>query len=417
MSDVAIEVGRVWKRFHRGEFLDSLRDVLPALARRLLGRRPRTDELGEGDFWALQDVSFQVRRGEVLGIIGANGAGKSTLLKILARVLAPNRGHVKVNGRVRALIEIAAGFHPDLTGRENVFLNGTILGMRRREILAKFDEIIDFSGIEPFLDTPVKRYSSGMQARLGFAIAAHLDPEVLIVDEILAVGDADFQKKCFGKLSNVGQGGRTVVFVSHNMGAIQSLCSRAIVLDTGKCVFNGPVREAVDRYLSRTAVPNAHCDLESLTGRGGSQKARFTSVVLLDGEGRPSAAVRMGEPLAIVLRFRCAQPALGVIVGVGISDAAGFSLCRMQTDELLPEPLPAFDRGGEVAFRIPAVPLLPGTYSLRLGITTNARESADHIVNAASFMVTEADVFGTGRPPRGDGGCFFVTADCNYRIL
>lgn len=417
MSDIAIEVTQLWKRFHRGEIHDSLRDLLPALARRVVGRGRRRDELGEGDFWALRDIGFQVRAGELVGIIGANGAGKSTLLKILAKILRPNRGGVRVDGRVRALIEIAAGFHPDLTGRENVYLNGTILGMRRREIRAKFDQIVEFSGIEPFLDTPVKRYSSGMQARLGFAVAAHLDPEVLLVDEVLAVGDADFQKKCFGKMSQVGQGGRTVVFVSHNMGAIQSLCSRAIILEEGRCVFDGMVREAVDRYLSRTAVPSARRDLEEICDRSGSQKARFASIAFLDGNGQPSAAVRMGERLAIVLRFRCTRPVSGVIVGVGISDAVGNSLCRMQTDELLPHSLPAFERGGEVTLRIPAMPLLPGTYNVRLAITTNSRESADYILNAASFMVTEADVFGTGRPPRREGGCFFVTADCSYRIL
>ena len=211
MSDIAVEVDHVWKKFHKGEFHDSLRDFLPALAKRIVGRGPKRTELEEDDFWAIKDASFQVKKGEVLGIIGPNGAGKSTMLKVLSRILKPNRGRVQVNGRLRALIEIAAGFHPDLTGRENVYLNGTIMGMTRREIAKKFDEIVDFSGIEEFLDTPVKRYSSGMHARLGFAVAAHLNPEVLLVDEILSVGDRVFQAKCYKHMRNLTDTGVTVV--------------------------------------------------------------------------------------------------------------------------------------------------------------------------------------------------------------
>ncbi|RMF97031.1 MAG: ATP-binding cassette domain-containing protein [Planctomycetota bacterium] len=251
MSDIAVEVCGIWKKFHRGEFHDSLRDLIPALAKRLAGRGPRRDELAEGDFWALRDVSFEVRRGEVLGLVGANGAGKSTLLKVLAKIIRPNRGCFRVNGRLRALIEIAAGFHPDLTGRENIYLNGSILGMRKKEIDAKFDEIVAFAGIDEFLDTPVKRYSSGMFARLGFAVAAHLEPEILLVDEVLAVGDAAFQAKCLGKMRHVAGEGRTVIFVSHNMKAVTQLCTRAVALERGRVVMEGPAQEVVTNYLTK----------------------------------------------------------------------------------------------------------------------------------------------------------------------
>lgn len=275
MADTAIEVSHVWKRFHRTEIHDSLRDLVPALARRLVGRGPKREELGEGDFWALRDVSFQLKRGEVLGVIGPNGAGKSTLLKILARILKPNRGRIAVNGQLRALIEIAAGFHPDLTGRENVYLNGTILGMRRREIDKKFDEIVDFAGIEEFLDMPVKRYSSGMYARLGFAVAAHLEPEVLLVDEVLSVGDTQFQQRCHDRIHHLISQGVAIIFVSHNLPAVSSLCSTSLLLRKGSCHFLGATAETLRRYAeslvsvasSEGPVRLAECSITDISGR------------------------------------------------------------------------------------------------------------------------------------------------------
>jgi len=249
MSDIAIEACHVWKKFRRGEAHDSLRDVVPALARRLIGLGPKRPGLGEGEFWALKDVSFQVRRGEVLGIIGPNGAGKSTMLKILSRVLRPNVGRMHVNGRLGALIDIGAGFHPDLTGRENIHLNGSILGMKKREIDRKTDEIIEFSGVAPFIDTPVKRYSSGMQARLGFSIAAHLVTDVLLIDEVLSVGDAQFQRRCLDAMRKKLQFGTSVVFVSHNMAAVADLCSATLLLDHGQAVFIGDTQAACSRYM------------------------------------------------------------------------------------------------------------------------------------------------------------------------
>src|SRR5437762_4407614 len=214
--------------------------------------------LGDDEVWALRGVSFEVKQGEILGIIGHNGAGKSTLLKILSRVTAPTSGEVRVKGRIASLLEVGTGFHPELTGRENVFLNGAILGMTKAEIRSKFDEIIDFSGVEKFIDTPVKRYSSGMYVRLAFAVAAHLEAEILIVDEVLAVGDADFQKKCLGKIGDVAHGGRTVLFVSHNMNAVKSLCGRALLLADGLLSLNGPVNSVIEKYLQTENAAQTH---------------------------------------------------------------------------------------------------------------------------------------------------------------
>jgi len=248
MNDTAVRFQNVWKKFRKGERFDSLRDLVPALVKRLWARQPKG--LGAQEFWALRDVSFELRRGDSLGIIGPNGSGKSTTLKLLSRILKPDSGTLQVNGRYGALIELGAGFHPDLTGRENIYLNGTILGMKRAEITRKFDEIVAFAELEEFLDTPVKRYSSGMYARLGFAVAAHVDPEVLIVDEVLSVGDYHFQEKCFAKMREFTRNGTTLIFVSHNLTAVGTLCKSALLLNRGIPVFQGDVQNAIKRYYA-----------------------------------------------------------------------------------------------------------------------------------------------------------------------
>src|SRR6516165_7437378 len=247
MSDVALRMEHIYKKFRKGEVYNSLRDLIPAVT----GKMFRSQELDTGDrreFWALQDISFEVKRGEALGIIGRNGAGKSTALKILSRIMRPTKGCMVVNGRLSALIEVTAGFHPDLTGMENIFLHGTILGMTKREIQSKLDQIIAFSGIAEFLDTPVKRYSSGMYARLGFSVAAHIDPEVLVVDEVLSVGDFHFQEKCFAKMREFTRNGTTLVFVTHNLTAVGALCKNALLLHKGIPVFQGEVQAAIKQY-------------------------------------------------------------------------------------------------------------------------------------------------------------------------
>jgi ABC-type polysaccharide/polyol phosphate transport system ATPase subunit len=277
MVNVVLEMDRVFKKFQRGEIHDSLRDLVPAVTRALLRRR-RNGRLERREFWALQDVSFQVRRGEAFGIIGSNGAGKSTILKLLSGIMKPTKGALRVDGTLSALIEVSAGFHPDLTGRENIFLSGAILGMSREAIRSKFDEIVEFSGLAEFIDTPVKRYSSGMFARLGFSVAAHVEPDVLIVDEVLSVGDYVFQQRCVERMNTVLARGATIVFVSHNLRAVADLCTRSLLLDHGQVMAIGPTEQIVKRYLTGPTGPRreevhqeafvSHAVMRNETGAG-----------------------------------------------------------------------------------------------------------------------------------------------------
>ncbi len=314
MSDVAIGMDAVWKKFHRGERHDSLRDLIPAAARRLMrGAQPAT-ELGQDDFWALRDVSFEVQRGDALGIIGHNGAGKSTLLKILTRLLRPTLGTYATNGRIGALIEVTAGFHPDLTGRENIFLNGSIIGMKKADIARRFDAIVDFSGIGEFIDTPVKRYSSGMNARLGFSVAAHLEPEILIVDEVLSVGDYTFQGKCIRWMQNLLGSGTTVIFVSHNMDSVLSLCNTALLLDQGRVTAQGDLKKVIGEYYNSGGryrpelLPEPKAQTVEFSGTTGGdlvvgpgERVTFTHTVsaLEDVELGPGFFVHRGEKTVV----------------------------------------------------------------------------------------------------------------------
>ena len=311
MAEPGVFFEGVWKKFRRGEVHDSLRDLLPALGRRLIGRRPPVDQLREGDFWAIRDVSFTVRPGETLGIIGGNGAGKSTALKMLTKILRPTLGWCEVRGRVGALIEVSAGFHPDLTGRENVFLQGSIRGMSSALIRRQFDSIVEFSGINEFIDTPVKRYSSGMNARLGFSIAAHLDPEVLIIDEVLAVGDFGFQAKAFGKIKEMATSGIPVVIVSHQLDRIATLCSGAIVLDHGQMVHSGSPTECITRYTegavrAATEGRDGPIRIDTLRAEPGVPVRSGQEIKLdLTGVVAPGASEADGDSLFV--RVRSAQ--------------------------------------------------------------------------------------------------------------
>jgi ABC-type polysaccharide/polyol phosphate transport system ATPase subunit len=276
----------VWKRFRRGQVHDSLRDLVPATFRRLIGREPKPTD--DRYFWALRDLSFEVRAGEVLGIIGGNGAGKSTTLKILNRIMEPTRGVVRTNGTIGALIEVSAGFHPDLTGRQNVFLQGAIMGMRKAEVARKFDEIVEFSGISEFIDTPVKRYSSGMNARLGFSVAAHLEPDILIIDEVLAVGDARFQQKAFGRIKQMATAGAPVVLVSHQLDRIAELCTKAILLERGEVRTSGSPMDCINAYL--------HGMLSRGQTDGKHEGIEFHRLLAPDGQ-----AVHSGNELRVVV--------------------------------------------------------------------------------------------------------------------
>jgi ABC-type polysaccharide/polyol phosphate transport system ATPase subunit len=272
MSDTAVELAGVYKKFMKVEVDDSLRDLVPNMVRRVLGAWKGSSQGDEHEFWALQDVSFAVKQGDAFGIVGSNGAGKSTILKLLSRILVPTRGTVSINGSLSALIEVGAGLHPDLTGRENIYLSGTILGMKRDEIRRRFDEIVEFSGLEEFIDTPVKRYSSGMYARLGFSVTAHVNPDILVVDEVLSVGDYVFQKKCMKKMGEVLRNGTTVIFVSHNLKAVEELCNKAVLLQRGRLMWRGNAREVIGRYIKSVSEAVAPEDqdvyIDSVTVRG-----------------------------------------------------------------------------------------------------------------------------------------------------
>jgi lipopolysaccharide transport system ATP-binding protein len=340
-SDVVVRASSVGKRYRIGhrEPYRALRDVLTDAAKaplRAFGRRrPSADEY----LWALDDVSFELRRGEVLGLIGANGAGKSTLLKVLSRITDPTRGEVVLRGRVGSLLEVGTGFHPELTGRENIYLNGTILGMRKAEIDRQFDAIVAFSGVERFLDMPVKRYSSGMQVRLAFAVAAHLQPEILLVDEVLAVGDAEFQQKSLGKMQDVTREGRTVVFVSHNLPALRSLCSRALLLENGRLVFDGDPGEAVERYLgtgggrSDAVVDGARLEERIAKTRlyGADPLFRCTRIAVLDEAGRPSTSFRSDEDIAVQVDFTVMRTVPALRVLVTLTDGNQVPVLRTET--------------------------------------------------------------------------------------
>jgi len=308
MARPIIEAKGLSKSYQLGETLrhDTLRDAVSQGFSSLFGKGTRSVEARpkpDGDFWALKDVSFDVQQGEVIGVIGRNGAGKSTLLKILSRITDPTRGEVRLRGRVASLLEVGTGFHPELTGRENIFLNGAILGMRKTEIRKKFDDIVAFAEIEKFLDTPVKRYSSGMYVRLAFAVAAHLEPEILIVDEVLAVGDMAFQKKCLGKMDDVSRSGRTIIFVSHNMAALQGLCDRAILLNSGRVVADGATDEVVSMYLQDGTMTRLEQSWEDPQSAPGNDKIRFHKVRLAPIITAPDSQIDITNPFKMEFEF------------------------------------------------------------------------------------------------------------------
>jgi lipopolysaccharide transport system ATP-binding protein len=316
MSEFAIRVEGIGKKFHLGERerYKALRDTLTRVAiapfralSRMVSGQPALHDTAREEFWALTDVRFDIAPGEVVGLIGRNGAGKSTLLKILSRIIDPTTGRALLRGRVGSLLEVGTGFHPELTGRENIYLNGTILGMDRREVRRKFDEIVDFSEVEQFIDTPVKQYSSGMYMRLAFAVAAQLDPEILLVDEVLAVGDSSFQKKCIGRMDAVGREGRTVIFVSHSMTAVTRLCPRAILLDRGRVIADGPAAEVTAAYLRSDLGTMAHRTWPELASAPGDSVVRLRSVSVVGDDGTSRATMDIRRPVAIEIAYDVLQ--------------------------------------------------------------------------------------------------------------
>jgi lipopolysaccharide transport system ATP-binding protein len=376
-------------------FREAIMDVARKPLRYLRGNNGEAQSL-----WALKDVSFEVAPGDVVGIIGRNGAGKSTLLKVLSRITEPTAGRVELYGRVASLLVVGTGFHPELTGRENIFLNGSILGMARKEIESKFDEIVAFAEVEKFIDTPVKRFSSGMYVRLAFAVAAHLEPEILIVDEVLAVGDAAFQKKCLGRMRDVASTGRTVIFVSHNMGAVSSLCSKAMVLWEGRVEYPlGSVEGAVQQYLSQVHKITK-TKLAERTDRQGNGKARIEDFAIFDRHGNELEYLASGQEIEFRIYYSSTVSKLEhVSVAIGISSNVG-TFVTLLTNQIASELFESVDGGGYFGCRIRKLPLSPGDYTASLIIRAN-NVIVDWIQQAVSIVVEPGDFFGTGRMPPG----------------
>ena len=411
MSDIAISVEKIHKVYRLGLKEDSpdtlagkLFSLLKAPIRNFRRLKQLSnvslDDASNDVLWALRDISFDIKRGEVVGIIGRNGAGKSTLLKILSRITEPTSGRAFVNGRLGSLLEVGTGFHPELTGRENTYMNGTILGMTKKEIDRKFDEIVDFSGVEKFLDTPVKRYSSGMQVRLAFAVAAHLDPEILIVDEVLAVGDADFQKKCLGKMEKVSQQGRTVLFVSHNLPAVRNLCSRGILLDKGSIVADAEVESTLQHYVQRlkSVMTIPLQDRQDRTGRG---QLRFVDTWLEGQKGNRCSDFISGSRVTFILEYEMQkghsirtleEVAISILAQDGtrlIDLGTQYVGCSMEVDNA---------EYGQFRCTIDRFPLNVGEYTYHVWAKSSFG-CEDFVMEAGCFSVASGDYYGRGNTP------------------
>jgi lipopolysaccharide transport system ATP-binding protein len=369
---------------------ETIVDACAAPLKRLRSSSFHVPSSKSNDFWALKDVSFEVQPGEVLGIIGRNGAGKSTLLKILSRITEPTSGRIELRGRVGSLLEVGTGFHPELTGRENIYMNGSILGMSHREIVRKFDEIVAFAEIEDFLDTPVKRYSSGMYVRLAFAIAAHLEPEILIVDEVLAVGDQAFQRKCIGKMQSVASHGRAVLFVSHNLGSLESLCHRGVVLSGGSLQFDAPIDAAIGSYID-SVDSHACIDVRDRTDRRGKGELRFEEAFVTMGPNQPLNSLWMGRPAEFEFVLNEARP--DIDIQFTIHDQRSVPICtldsfnRSDADEISPQVEPRF------VCSIKELPLRSGRYFVSARVTYN-RVQQDHLEGLFFFDVEDGEFCG-----------------------
>lgn len=389
-NDLAIRatgLGKSYRLAHAAGSYRTLQEDVLSLPQRLWRslRRPESHETA----WVLRDVSFEVRRGEVLGLIGRNGAGKSTLLKILSRITEPTTGQAQLYGRVGSLLEVGSGFHPELTGRENIFLSGAILGMSRAEIARHFDEIVAFADVERFLDTAAKHFSSGMYMRLAFAVAAHLQTEILLLDEVLAVGDAEFQKKCLGVVEGIAGSGRTVLFVSHNLGAVESLCSRTIVLDRGQIAGDGPSAQMVARYL-QTAAAHEPAPLSERRDRKGDGRLRFVRFEVIAKEALP----RTGQGVTLRLHYQLEAPLTNLSFAVGLTGPGG-SYELVFSSEETGRNLARLERSGFVDCQIAALPLSGGSFGVNLYCAANG-VLADNVINAAALVVDDGEFYRGG---------------------
>ena len=414
----AISIQNVSKAYRLGVIgHGTLREDLQSWWAKMRGKEDPNRIIGskeaiEGDtLWALRDVNFDVEQGSVWGIIGANGAGKSTLLKILSRVTAPTSGQIKVRGRVASLLEVGTGFHPELTGRENIFLNGAILGMTKAEVKKKFDEIVAFSEIEKFIDTPVKRYSSGMYVRLAFAVAAHLDPEILVVDEVLAVGDAAFQKKCLGKMGAVAKDGRTVLFVSHNMGAVRNLCQMGLVLGNGRIRSIGKAEDQVSFYL-KNLERRTEEDVGHRKDRSGDGRVRLMGIQIKDLATGSIGTACAGNPVEFA--FSCERTVQEPLsFGIGFSCFHGTSGEKIFHNDSLQQNIfySEIPPKGKISCKVPRLPLPPGHYSLDAIIYYLGNRVADHVQSAITFDVCDGDFFHAGKQGNLWGGLVYIDSE------
>lgn len=420
-----IEIENLWKEYRLGVIgHGTLAQDLQSWWARLRGKEDPNAKIAsilsgqekqvDGDhFWALRDLNLEVKQGEVLGIIGKNGAGKSTFLKVLSRVTAPTRGNIRVRGRIASLLEVGTGFHPELTGRQNVFMNGTILGMSRQEISNKFDEIVDFSGVETFIDTPVKRYSSGMYVRLAFAVAAHLEPEILIVDEVLAVGDTEFQKKCIGKMKEVSGQGRTVLFVSHNLATIEKLCSKVTVLSDGKVWFSSEnIEEAITEY-EKISVPSAGSTLAERTDRTGEGRVRLVDFTVTGRDGHSLERVRTGQAINFNFEYKVIDRSIeykDAVFALSLYSRNGNAL-SMLGNHLSGQEIEICRESGVVTCCIDKLPLTSGYYDINL-IVRNNDIIEDYVLSAYKLDVAEGDYYNSGGSLKYSPGSVMI--DCSW---
>lgn len=396
MSQTAISIQNVSKKYTIGAQKDgSLRGTMAGLFS--LGKKP-TEE-----FMALTDVSFDIQKGDVVGIIGKNGAGKSTLLKILSQITKPSAGRIELNGRVASLLEVGTGFHPELSGRENVYLNGTILGMSRKEVAAKFDEIVAFSGVEKFIDTPVKHYSSGMYVRLAFAVAAHLEPEILIIDEVLAVGDAEFQKKCLGKMKDVAGEGRTVIFVSHNMGAVSTLCNRAVILKNGMLTYTGNVKDAIDVYLNESS-DDSHYVIDAKSAL--KKPIHLSSIKPINDKQQFASDFDTNRKISLEIEFKIDIPTNDLELGVAMLD---IYKNKIFTNHYLVK-----EKGDKirVVYEIPANTICPGKYSFDIALFVTNVALYDYVNDVCEITVIDS---GSEMFQHQNYGSVFV--NCSWNVL
>jgi lipopolysaccharide transport system ATP-binding protein len=408
----AISVSGLSKKYvlgKRRQADDGLRHVVEDAFRAPVDwlRGKREDEESAQDFWALRDVSFDIAPGDAVGVIGRNGSGKSTLLKMLSRITEPTTGEIRFKGRLASLLEVGTGFHPELTGRENIFLNAAILGMKRSDINRRFDEIVAFSEVENFLDTPVKRYSSGMYVRLAFSVAAHIEPDILLIDEVLAVGDAAFQKKCLGRMSDVASEGRTVLFVSHNMAAVAALCPKALLINRGRLEQFDRTEAIIDEYL-RVAHSDADTPLSERTDRQGDGRVRFTKVQTVNSKGDAVTTVSSGQDIGLEITYDMIgdQPLSNVAVQVKFAGNVGQPLFACLSPAAQYELL-TLKPGGKLVLRIPRLPLLAGVYTYTTWCTVGG-VLQDMVREAGKLVVAEGDFYGTGKLPPNTIGDFLV---------